>query len=46
MLTVDGRTLKYHGYGRIKLNIGIAEPAHVDTLIVEGTTWIRSSTWD
>ena len=36
MLTADGRTLKCCGYGRIKLDIGIGEPVHVDVLIVEG----------
>ena len=32
----DGRTLKSRGYGRIKLDVSIAEPIHIDTLIIEG----------
>ena len=36
MLTADGKTLKCHGYSRIKVDIVIAEPMLIDAPIVEG----------
>ena len=36
VLKADRRTLKCHEHGRIKLDLGIAEPVHIDALIAKG----------
>lgn len=37
MLTADGKLLKYHGYGTVKLDVGLAQPVNIEVLVVDGT---------
>lgn len=36
VLTADGRTLKCHGYGKIKLGVEQIQPVNVEVLVVDG----------